>query len=135
MTITLTATETPSRASTVQKIVSKGGIEAWLVEDYAVPLIALEFAFKGGAAQDPIGKSGAATLLASLLDEGAGPYDSEGFHRALDEDAIEISFSAGRDNLSGRLQSLARNTRPRLRALAARSHRRRVSTPSHSSGW
>ena len=110
MTITLTATETPSRASTVQKIVSKGGIEAWLVEDYAVPLIALEFAFKGGAAQDPIGKSGAATLLASLLDEGAGPYDSEGFHRALDEDAIEISFSAGRDNLSGRLQSLARNT-------------------------
>jgi zinc protease len=70
MTTTLTATETPSRASTVQKIVSKGGIEAWLVEDYAVPLIALEFAFKGGAAQDPIGKSGAATLLASLLDEG-----------------------------------------------------------------
>ena len=33
MTTTLTATETPSRASTVQKIVSKGGIEDWLVED------------------------------------------------------------------------------------------------------
>ena len=95
----LAVTETPSRASTVQKIVSKGGIEAWLVEDYAVPLIALEFAFKGGAAQDPIGKPGAAMLLAGLLDEGAGPYDSEGFHRALDEDAIEISFSADRDIL------------------------------------
>jgi zinc protease len=106
---TLTAADTSTRASTVQKIVSKGGIEAWLVEDYAVPLIALEFAFTGGAAQDPIGKPGAATLLAGLLDEGAGPYDSEGFHHALDEDAIEISFSAGRDILSGRLQSLARN--------------------------
>jgi len=106
----LAATESPSRASTVQKVVSKGGIEAWLVEDYAVPLIALEFAFKGGAAQDPIGKPGAATLLAGLLDEGAGPYDSEGFHRALDEDAIEISFSASRDNLIGRLQSLARSS-------------------------
>ncbi len=105
----LTDTKSPSRASTVQKIVSKGGIEAWLVEDYAVPLIALEFAFKGGAAQDPAGKPGTATLLAGLLDEGAGPYDSEGFHRALDEDAIEISFSASRDLLSGRMQSLARN--------------------------
>lgn len=106
----LATTETASRASTVQKIVTKGGIEAWLVEDYAVPLVALEFAVAGGAAQDPAGKTGAATLLAGLLDEGAGPYDSEGFHRALDEDAIEISFSASRDHISGRMQSLARTS-------------------------
>lgn len=106
----LAAAGTPSRASTVQKTVSKGGVEAWLVEDYAVPLIALEFAFKGGAAQDPIGKPGAATLLSGLLDEGAGVYDSEGFHRALDEDAIEMSFSADRDILTGRMQSLSRNS-------------------------
>ncbi|MGH6843776.1 MAG: M16 family metallopeptidase [Methylocella sp.] len=101
---------TPSRASTVQKVVSQGEIEAWLVEDYSIPLIALEFAFKGGAAQDPIGKPGAAALLSGLLDEGAGAYDSDGFHRALDEDAIEMSFSADRDILAGRLQSLSRNS-------------------------
>jgi zinc protease len=106
----LAAPEAHTRASTVQKVISKGGIEAWLVEDYAVPLLALEFAFKGGAAQDPIGKPGVGMLLAGLLDEGAGPFDAEGFHRALDEDAIEISFSADRDSLSGRMQSLARNT-------------------------
>ncbi len=104
------AAEIPSRASTVQKVVSKGGVETWLVEDYAIPLIALEFAFKGGATQDPVGKPGAATLLSGLLDEGAGPYDSEGFHRALDEDAIEMSFSADRDILTGRMQSLSRNS-------------------------
>ncbi|WP_026608200.1 M16 family metallopeptidase [Methylocapsa acidiphila] len=103
------STENPSRAAAVQKVVSKGGIEAWLVEDYAVPLVALEFAFKGGAAQDPIGKPGVATLLAGLLDEGAGPYDDEAFHRALDEDAIELSFSADRDVLTGRMQTLSRN--------------------------
>ncbi|MCI0736593.1 MAG: insulinase family protein [Beijerinckiaceae bacterium] len=106
----LAAAESPSRASKVQKIVSQGGIEAWLVEDYTVPLVALEFAFKGGAAQDPPGKSGSATLLAGLLDEGAGPYDSESFHRALDEHAIEMSFSADRDFLTGRMQTLSRNT-------------------------
>ncbi|MGH6858171.1 MAG: M16 family metallopeptidase, partial [Methylocella sp.] len=106
----LAATETPSRASAVQKVVSKCGVEAWLVEDYAIPLIALEFAFKGGATQDPAGKPGAAALLSGLLDEGAGAYDSEGFHRALDEDAIEMSFSADRDILTGRMQSLSRNS-------------------------
>lgn len=105
----LAADETPSRASAVQKVISKSGIEAWLVEDYAVPLIAVEFAFKGGAAQDPLGKPGTATLLSGLLDEGAGPYDSESFHRALDEDAIEMSFSAERDALIGRMQTLSRN--------------------------
>ncbi|MEJ0093573.1 MAG: pitrilysin family protein [Methylocella sp.] len=106
----LASTESLSRAASVQKVLTKGGIEAWLVEDYAVPLVAVEFAFKGGASQDPVGKPGVATLLAGLLDEGAGSYDSEGFHRALDEDAIELSFSADRDVLSGRLQTLSRNT-------------------------
>ncbi len=105
----LAKTESPSRAASVQKVVSKGGIEAWLVEDYAVPLIALEFAVKGGAAQDPQGKPGLATMLAGLLDEGAGPYDSDEFHRALDDHAIEMSFSADRDVLTGRMQTLSRN--------------------------
>ncbi|ACK51781.1 peptidase M16 domain protein [Methylocella silvestris BL2] len=104
--------ESRSRAAQVQKIVSSGGVEAWLVEDYAVPLVAVEFAFKGGASQDPAGKPGTANLLSGLLDEGAGPYDAEGFHRALDEDAIELSFSADRDNFHGRLQTLSRNVAP-----------------------
>ncbi len=106
----LAQTESPSRAASVQKVVSKGGIEAWLVEDYAVPLVALEFAVKGGAAQDPPGKPGLATMLSGLLDEGAGPYDSDSFHRALDDHAIEMSFSADRDVLGGRMQTLSRNT-------------------------
>jgi zinc protease len=105
----LAHTQNPSRAASVQKIVSKTGIEAWLVEDYAVPLIACEFAFKGGASQDPIGKAGTVTLLSGLLDEGAGPYDADAFHEALDEDAIELSFSADRDIVTGRMQTLAKN--------------------------
>ena len=49
MTMVVTA---PVRAASVRKVVSPGGIEAWLVEDYTVPLIAMEFAFPGGASQD-----------------------------------------------------------------------------------
>lgn len=98
-----------SRAAGVQKVRSPGGIEAWLVEDYAVPLVACDFAFKGGSSQDEPGKAGTASMLASLLDEGAGPLDAEAFHRALDDKAIEISFGAERDVLSGRLKTLTRN--------------------------
>jgi zinc protease len=99
-----------SRAAAVQKVVSKGGIEAWLVEDYTVPLVAVEFAIRGGGAQDPVGKPGVASLLSGLLDEGAGPYDSDAFHRLLEDYAVEMSFGVDRDSLTGRLQTLVRHT-------------------------
>jgi zinc protease len=98
-----------SRASRVQKVRSPGGVEAWLVEDYAIPLLAVNFGFKGGASQDPIGKPGVATLVCGLVDEGAGPFDAAAFHAALDESAIEISFSADRDAIQGRMKTLSRN--------------------------
>lgn len=101
--------EAGARAATVQKVRSPAGVEAWLVEDYAVPLVACDFAFKGGAAQDPAGKPGTASMLGSLLDEGAGDLDADAFHRALDDRAIELSFSAERDGMSGRLRTLGRN--------------------------
>ena len=112
-------------ASRVQKVRSPSGIEAWLVEDYSVPLLAVNFGFKGGAAQDPANKPGVATLLAGLLDEGAGALDSEAFHQALEDNAIEMSFSADRDNLQGRMKTLSRNTARafELLALAVRDAR------------
>jgi zinc protease len=98
-----------SRAENVQRIVTPGGLTAWLVESYAVPLVALEFAMRGGAAQDPADKPGLAALLAGTLDEGAGPYDARGFHHAIEEHAIHLGFGADRDSFSGHLQTLSRN--------------------------
>src|SRR3984893_11043921 len=101
--------QTVSRAVNVQQIVTPRGVKAWLVEDYAVPLLSLDFAFKGGSAQDPEGKPGAATMLAALLDEGAGDLDSQAFQQALDEKAVEISFNCDRDHIGGRMRTLIRN--------------------------
>jgi zinc protease len=98
-----------SRAVNVQEITTPRGVKAWLVEDYAVPLLSLEFALKGGAAQDREGMAGAASMLAALLDEGAGDLDSSAFQEALDGKAIELSFSCDRDHISGRLRTLIRN--------------------------
>ena len=108
MTLSLTPVAT-TRAATVQKVTSPGGVTAWLVEDYAVPLVAIEFSFAGGAAQDPAGKAGNTSLMASLLDEGAGDLDAEAFHRAMDDKAVELAFSAERDSVTGRAKTLARH--------------------------
>ena len=99
----------PAFATTIERVVSPGGIEAWLVHEPAVPLIAIDFAFAGGAAQDPPGKVGTANLVASLLDEGAGDLDSKTFHARLERKAIELNFQADRDTLRGTMRTLTEN--------------------------
>ena len=63
-----------ANAMKIQAVKSPGGIEAWLVEEYTVPLIAVDCSFAGGSAQDGAGRSGLGKLLRGLLDSGAGPY-------------------------------------------------------------
>ncbi len=86
-----------ARAMSIERVVSPGGIEAWLVSDRTLPLIAVEFAFLGGADQDPLDKPGIADMATSLFDEGAGPFDANAFHDWLERKAIEMSFRIGRD--------------------------------------
>ena len=102
-------TPVTSHAARIQRVISPGGIEAWLVEDYTVPLIALEFAMDGGGSQDPAGRAGLANMLSGLIDEGAGPYDSAAFHERLDEYAIELHFRADRDQFTGHLKTLTKH--------------------------
>lgn len=96
----------PASAMTIEKIVSPGGIHAWLVREKATPLVALSYSFAGGAAQDAAEKSGTANLAADLLDEGAGDLDSRAYHERLENHAIELSFRVGRDYFHGTLRTL-----------------------------
>ena len=99
----------PARAVEVQRVVSKGGLEAWLVEDHSNPIIALDLAFRGGSALDPQGKAGLANLVASLIDEGAGDLDSQAFQGTLDDNSISLRFSAGQDSFGGEFFTLSEN--------------------------
>jgi zinc protease len=106
----LSLAATPSHAAAkIQRLVSPGGIEAWFVQDATVPLIAMEYAFGGGATQDPAGKPGVGNMVAGLLDEGSGDLDSKTFHERLERRAIELSFSSTRDNFRGSLRMLKDN--------------------------
>jgi zinc protease len=105
----LAAAPLPAHATTIERIVSPGGIPAWLVREPSVPLIAVDFAFRGGANQDPVDKPGVATMMTSLLDEGAGDIESTQFHERVEAKAIEIGFAATRDYISGSLRTLTEN--------------------------
>ena len=92
----------------IQRVVSPGGIEAWLVEDYTVPLVTVDVAFEGaGAAQDPADKAGLANLVSGLLDEGAGTLGSAAFQERLKDEATQLSFDVGRDHFYGDLRTLS----------------------------
>ena len=99
----------PVGAVRVERVISPGGLEAWLVRDHTNPIIAVRFAFRGGAALDPAGKEGLAEMVSSLLDEGAGELDSQAFQRRLEDLAVRLRFDAGRDTFAGRLRTLSEN--------------------------
>ncbi len=95
-----------AEAVEIQKVVSPKGIEAWLVEDHTVPIIAMNFSFEGGSTQDPEGKEGLTRLLAATMDEGAGELTSEDFQARLEKLAVSISFDTGKDRFYGNLRTL-----------------------------
>lgn len=95
-----------SAATKIERVVSPGGIEAWLVREPAVPLIAVNFAMQGGANQDPADKPGVGHMMASLLDEGAGDLDARAFQERMDRSAVELGFRVQRDEFRGSLRIL-----------------------------
>ena len=101
------ATAPAQAATSIQRVISPGGIEAWLVHEPSLPLIAIDFSFTGGSSQAPADKAGLASMVADLLDEGAGDLDSRAFHEKVENYAISIGFSASRDHFSGSLRTLA----------------------------
>ena len=107
--LALVGTALPARAVEIQAVTSPGGIEAWLVEEHSIPIIAVEIAFGGGGALDPRGKEGLANLLSGLLDEGAGDRDSQAFQKRLEELAIRLGFESYRDTFWASMKTLSEN--------------------------
>ncbi|WP_178130710.1 pitrilysin family protein [Reyranella sp. CPCC 100927] len=96
----------PAFAIDIKTLTTPAGIKLWLVEDRTAPVIAISFSFEGGSAQDPAGKEGLAQLAASLLDQGAGPYDAAAFKGRQEDIAARLSFGVSVDRFSGSVRML-----------------------------
>src|SRR6478672_4007684 len=90
----------------VEEVMSASGVRAYLMREPTIPFLSLALHVRGGSATDPAGKEGLAVMSAGLLDEGAGPYDSQAFRTELEDNAIRLSFEADRDGISGELRTL-----------------------------
>ncbi|MBC9207006.1 insulinase family protein [Roseomonas aerophila] len=88
------------------QVVEAGGITAWLAEDHSVPVVSVSWGWDGGAALDPAGAEGTASMAASLLTEGAGTLDALAFADAARDEAVGLSFSVDRDGFDGGFRAL-----------------------------
>ncbi len=88
------------------RIIREGGVTAWLVEDSSVPVVALNWAWDGGAAFDPVGQEGQMALAVAMMTEGAGDLDNVAFADAQRDAGVSVGFGVGRDSTSGSLRAL-----------------------------
>jgi zinc protease len=105
----LTTLSGPASAMKIQTIKSPGGIDAWLVEEHSVPMMAMRYAFEGGSSQDPVGKEGLANFLTAMLDEGAGDLVSSEFQERMQDISMRMSFEEAKDAFYGNFETLTAN--------------------------
>lgn len=96
----------PALALPVQEVMSAKGIRAWLVQDHNTPILALQFAFRGGVEQDPADKQGLSVLFADALTEGAAKREARDYQQALAAHGLSFGLDAGRDAIAGSLYGL-----------------------------
>jgi zinc protease len=93
----------------IEVVTTPAGITVWLQREPSIPIVSLNFAFRGGASLDPVDREGLANMVSGLLDEGAGDLDSEAFQDRLDELSVRLGFDTGRDAFYGSLTTLTDN--------------------------
>ncbi|MBI1252367.1 MAG: insulinase family protein [Alphaproteobacteria bacterium] len=97
------------RAVDVQRVVSPGGVEAWLVSDSTVPMIVLRANWRGGGASDPEAMTGLSSIMTDMMTEGAGSYDANAFKQRLEDLTMSLGFGADDDGVGMSLVTLTRN--------------------------
>ena len=101
-----------------QRFVLPNGLTILLVPQKDVPLIAFSGFVRGGALADPAGKPGVASLVAGLLDRGAGKRNAFEFADAVEGVGGSFSAAAGAEAISFSGQFLARDRALMIELLA-----------------
>jgi zinc protease len=101
-----------------ERFVLENGIKLIIVPRSDVPLVAFNAALRGGSLGDQPAKPGVASLLAGLLEKGAGKRDAFAFADAVEGVGGSFSAGANAESISVRGQFLARDQGLMLELLA-----------------
>lgn len=91
----------------IAEVTTPLGLKAWLVEDRSTPVVSLSFSFDGGSARDSEANKGLTSITATLLTDGAGPFDAQAFKQRQEEMAVSLGFGAALDRVGGSMRTLS----------------------------
>ncbi|MGD9966701.1 MAG: M16 family metallopeptidase [Hyphomonadaceae bacterium] len=93
----------------VERIVSPGGIEAWLVSDATVPIIVLRAFWCGGSAIEPERLIGVTGVMTDMMTEGSGALAANAFKERLQDLNMSLGFGSSWDGVGMTLTTLSEN--------------------------
>lgn len=79
----------------IQHLKLSNGLKVVLMEKHQVPLVQVNLLVNAGTAMDPAGQRGLASMMAAMMQEGAGNRDALAFADAVDFLGANISVNAG----------------------------------------
>lgn len=84
----------------IQKHALSNGLPVWVVEQHEVPVVRVLLVARAGGDTDPAGKFGAASMMAAMMEEGAGDLDSLALADAVDFLGATLEVASGLDSSS-----------------------------------
>ncbi|HEY8519485.1 MAG TPA: pitrilysin family protein [Gammaproteobacteria bacterium] len=106
------------RVPPFERAVLDNGVTLLLMERREIPLVAFQALVRSGAIADPPGKAGTASLLAGLLEKGAGPRDAYEFADTVASVGGVLSAGAGLETITVSGEFLARDQALMIELLA-----------------
>ncbi len=101
-----------------KRVELENGTVLLLIEKHDVPLIGVQALLRGGAVADPDERNGTASLLASLMQKGAGERDAMQFVETVASVGGELSARAGLEAITVSAEFMARDADLMIELLA-----------------
>ena len=93
----------------IEKQKLSNGLEVWLVKQNELPIVSMNMVLKSGGTLDPSDKSGAASMTASLLDEGTKTRTADEIANQLQSIGASVGAGSGWDSANISMSSLTKN--------------------------
>ncbi|MDT5261891.1 MAG: zinc protease, partial [Acidobacteriota bacterium] len=93
----------------VQRRKLSNGLDVLVVEHHELPVVSMNLVMKMGAAGDPAGKAGLASLTADMLDEGTATRSSLDISDQLARIGSSLNIGAGWDSTTASMRTLTRH--------------------------
>ncbi len=106
------------RPPAVTKETLSNGLPVWLIETHEVPLVQVNVVLRAGAGEDPPVKAGVASMVAAMLDEGAGGKTALELADAIEYLGASVTTTSSFDAASVRLNTPVAHFQEALALLA-----------------